>query len=64
MLDMLHNAYAYVRVYLYLMSKIQLCQSMRIYLKLKLGVGIAEWLASRTSKQEGPGSNPGGGKEV
>jgi len=27
-------------------------------------VGIAEWLASRITKQEGPGSNPGGGKEI
>jgi len=24
--------------------------------------GIVEWLASRTSKQEGPGSIPGGGQ--
>ena len=27
-------------------------------------VGIAEWLVSQNTKQEGPGSNPGGGKEI
>jgi len=27
------------------------------------GGGIAEWLVSRTSKQEGPGSNLGGAKK-
>ena len=32
--------------------------------KSTLGVRIAEWLASRITKQEGPGSNPGGVKEI
>jgi len=28
------------------------------------GVEIAEWLVPWTTKQEGSGSNPGGGKEI
>jgi len=35
-----------------------------IFSNMVMHAKIAEWLAFRTSKQEGPGLNPGGGKEV
>jgi len=45
-------------VLIYLLEWIHLLFSITLFIR------IAEWLVSRTTKQEGPGSNPGGGKEI